>query len=129
MQARALVELLGPWSAGQRPLNEQLATGLEALIEDGSLPAGTRVPSERDLSAALGVSRTTVVAAYDRLRTSGSLRSRRGSGTRVAWRQAAPRPPLTASASRATMPHARRPAVPDGEDPSGSGGAAQRTNG
>jgi DNA-binding transcriptional MocR family regulator len=35
------------------------------------------------------VSRTTVVAAYDRLRTTGALRSRRGSGTRVAWRQSA----------------------------------------
>src|SRR3954451_11462908 len=129
MQARALVELLGPWSAGQQPLNEQLATTIDGLIEAGSLPAGTRVPSERELSAALGVSRTTVVAAYDRLRTAGSLRSRRGSGTRVAWRQAPARPPITASASAATMPDARRPAVPYEDDRSVSGGAIQLTIG
>src|SRR5689334_11452 len=92
MQSRALVDLLGPWAAGAAPLNEQLAAGIERLIEGGSLPSGARVPSERELSTALGVSRTTVVAAYDRLRSNGSLRSRRGSGTRVAWRQATTRP-------------------------------------
>jgi DNA-binding transcriptional MocR family regulator len=104
MQARALVDLLGPWGAGNAPLNEQLAVGIERLIEAGALPSGARVPSERDLSAALGVSRTTVVAAYDRLRASGSLRSRRGSGTRVSWRQAVTRPPSAARPATAQAP-------------------------
>src|SRR5689334_2451246 len=109
MQARALVDLLGSWSAGSAPLNEQLAAGIERLIDGGSLPAGARVPSERELSTALGVSRTTVVAAYDRLRSNGSLRSRRGSGTRVAWRQATTRPaagrpaPAPSEGRRATL--------------------------
>jgi DNA-binding transcriptional MocR family regulator len=92
MRARALVDLLGSWSSGRDPLNEQLAAALQRLVEQGTLPSGTRVPSERELSTALGVSRTTVVAAFDRLRTAGLLRSRRGSGTRVALREQRPAP-------------------------------------
>jgi hypothetical protein len=30
MQARALADPLGPWSAGPQPLNEQLAVGIES---------------------------------------------------------------------------------------------------
>jgi DNA-binding transcriptional MocR family regulator len=82
----SVVDLLGPWAAGADPLYEQLAGALRRLIDAGDLPAGARIPSERELSAALGVSRTTVVTAYDQLRATGFLRSRRGSGTRVARR-------------------------------------------
>jgi DNA-binding transcriptional MocR family regulator len=52
------------------------------------------------------VSRTTVVAAYDRLRSTGVLRSRRGSGTRVSWHQAVARPPAMRSTSPAVAPSA-----------------------
>lgn len=60
-----------------------LADGLRLLIGDGRLLAGTSLPSERELSAALGVSRTTATHAYDLLREEGSIASRRGSGTVV----------------------------------------------
>ena len=60
-----------------------LADGLRLLIGDGRLLAGTSLPSERELSAALGVSRTTATHAYDLLRQEGSIASRRGSGTVV----------------------------------------------
>ncbi|WP_443613684.1 GntR family transcriptional regulator [Actinomadura madurae] len=40
----------------------------------------TRLPAERDLAAALGVSRTTVTTAYDRLRDEGYIESRQGAG-------------------------------------------------
>src|SRR5262245_18215216 len=93
MRARPLVDLLGPWSSGREPLNEHLASGLQRLVEQGTLPPCTRVRSERELSTALGVSPTTVVAAFDRLRAAGVLRSRRGSGTCVAVRDARPSPP------------------------------------
>ncbi len=83
LRSDSVVDLLGAWSTGPAPLNEQLAAGIQHVVERGALPAGTRLPSERQLSGALGVSRTTVVAAYDRLRTAGLLRSRRGSGTVV----------------------------------------------
>jgi DNA-binding transcriptional MocR family regulator len=51
------------------------------LVLDGRLAVGVRLPPERELAAALGVSRTTVSAAFDLLRTSGHAASRQGSGT------------------------------------------------
>jgi DNA-binding transcriptional MocR family regulator len=58
-----------------------LATRVRLLVLDGRLAVGVRLPPERELAAALGVSRTTVSAAYDLLRASGHAASRQGSGT------------------------------------------------
>lgn len=58
-----------------------LADALRELIGDGRLAYGTRLPSERDLTAALGVSRTTVTRAYAVLRESAYAEARQGSGT------------------------------------------------
>jgi DNA-binding transcriptional MocR family regulator len=85
--APVLVDLIGPWADGADPLNEQLADALTRAIELGLLPAGTRLPAERELARELALSRTTIVAAYDRLRLAGLARSRQGSGTRVATRR------------------------------------------
>jgi DNA-binding transcriptional MocR family regulator len=60
-----------------------LADGLRLLVSDGRLPPGTRLPSERELTTELGVSRTTVSRAYALLRDRGFLTSRRGSGSMV----------------------------------------------
>ena len=91
VSAGTLVELIGPWADGADPLNEQLAAALARAIDLGLLPPGTRLPAERELARELALSRTTIVAAYDRLRLAGLARSRQGSGTRVAAR----RPGLT----------------------------------
>jgi DNA-binding transcriptional MocR family regulator len=91
VSAAALVELIGPWADGADPLNEQLATALARAIDLGLLPPGARLPAERELARELALSRTTIVAAYDRLRLAGLARSRQGSGTRVVAR----RPGLT----------------------------------
>src|SRR5206468_8197069 len=48
------------------------------------LPAGCALPPERTLARALAVSRSTLAAALDFLRSDGLLVSRQGSGTRVA---------------------------------------------
>ena len=85
--AAGLVELIAPWATGADPLNEQLADALTRAIEIGLLPPGTRLPAERELARELALSRTTIVAAYDRLRLAGLARSRQGSGTRVAARR------------------------------------------
>ncbi len=85
--AATLVSLIGDWASGADPLNEQLATALARAIDLGLLPPGTRLPAERELAKELALSRTTIVAAYDRLRLSGLARSRQGSGTRVAARR------------------------------------------
>jgi DNA-binding transcriptional MocR family regulator len=88
-----LADALGTWAAGPGPLYAQLASALQQQLTLGLLPPGARLPSERALGAALGVSRTTVVAAYDKLRAAGWLRSHRGSGTRVARAVPASVPP------------------------------------
>lgn len=86
-----LAARLGRWSAGRGPLYLLLAARLRALIDDGALPPGAGLPTDRGLAAGLAIGRTTVVAAYDLLRDEGRLVRRQGSGTRVAG-SAAERP-------------------------------------
>ncbi|HEY3754185.1 MAG TPA: PLP-dependent aminotransferase family protein [Pseudonocardiaceae bacterium] len=56
---------------------------LREAIRVGRLPAGTRLPSSRDLAAQLGVARGTVTLAYTQLTAEGYLVARQGSGTVV----------------------------------------------
>jgi DNA-binding transcriptional MocR family regulator len=78
-----LARLLGDWatSGTSGPGYARLAAALRLLVLDGRLPLATRLPGERELASALGVSRTTITAAYDALREAGYAASRRGSGT------------------------------------------------
>src|SRR3954452_19302122 len=79
----ALAGLLGPDWGAPGGAAEALADALRAMVVDGRLPVRTRVPSERALAPALGVSRGTVSRAYDRLRADGFLVSARGAGSRL----------------------------------------------
>lgn len=81
LPASTLAGLLGSWSDGSGPAYRSLAERLRLLIADGRIMPGARVPSERELTDALGVSRTTVASAYRELRDRGYLVSRRGSGS------------------------------------------------
>ncbi|MFL6159248.1 MAG: PLP-dependent aminotransferase family protein, partial [Marmoricola sp.] len=63
------------------PAYRGLAEAIRVLITDGRVPAGVRLPSERELTDALGVSRTTVTRAYAELRDHGFVVSRQGSGS------------------------------------------------
>lgn len=72
--------LLGHWHRSG-PAYQDLADALRGLTRTGTLPLGTRLPGEREVADVLGVSRTTVSAAYDLLRAGGFVVSRRGSGT------------------------------------------------
>jgi DNA-binding transcriptional MocR family regulator len=74
-----LLRLLGDWRGGTA--YPALAAALRALIVEGRLPPHTRLPSERVLATALGLSRNTVTAALDELRAQGYLASRRGAGS------------------------------------------------
>src|ERR687885_683425 len=58
-----LARLLGAWRSG-RPGYVALGGALRLLVLDGRLPLRTRLPGERELATALGVSRTTTGAAY-----------------------------------------------------------------
>ncbi|GAB3611120.1 PLP-dependent aminotransferase family protein [Humibacter ginsengiterrae] len=81
--SRSLLELLGEWRA-DGPSYEALADRIRLLVIDGRLLSGIRLPAERELAAQLTISRTTVTAAYQRLREQGFATSRQGSGTRTA---------------------------------------------
>jgi GntR family transcriptional regulator / MocR family aminotransferase len=70
-------------SSGQ-PLYRQIEDQLRGAIRERRLRPGTRVPSIRHLAHDLGVSRLTVVTAYDELAAEGYLVSRVGFGTVVA---------------------------------------------
>lgn len=69
-------------STGERLYNE-VARQIEAMIDDGRFPAGTRLPGERDLAAQLGVSRVTVREAQIALQAQGRIEVRTGSGAKV----------------------------------------------
>ena len=62
----------------------QLEDGLRELVREGTLAAGSRMPSSRALAGDLGVSRRLVVDAYAQLLAEGYLVSRQGAGTYVA---------------------------------------------
>lgn len=82
----SLTRLLGAWrgaGAGAGPAYGRLADGLRLLILDGRLPLDVVLPGERELAAALEVSRTTVTAALARLRDEGFLQRRQGAGART----------------------------------------------
>lgn len=83
LSASALVRLLGPWNTGAGPAYRQLSDVVRLLILDGRVPLDTALPSERALSSAAGVSRTTVTAAYSGLREQGFLSSGQGSRART----------------------------------------------
>ncbi|MCI3931529.1 MocR-like transcription factor YczR [Streptomyces sp. AN091965] len=70
-----------PGAADARPAYRHLAQAIGDLVLDGRIALRVRLPAERELALALGVSRPTVTAAYDLLRESGYAHSRRGSGT------------------------------------------------
>jgi DNA-binding transcriptional MocR family regulator len=81
LPASTVASLLGGWASTGGPAYRNLAERVRLLIADGRIPPGARLPSERELTEALGVSRTTVASAYRELRDRGYLTSRRGSGS------------------------------------------------
>ena len=69
---------LSPESGGS--LQSQVREMMVRAILDGHIPAGSAVPSCRQLAKQLGVARNTVVLAYQRLVDEGYLQSRERSG-------------------------------------------------
>jgi GntR family transcriptional regulator/MocR family aminotransferase len=66
------------------PLHRQLYNELRTSILGGRLPTGCRLPASRELSQVTGLSRNTILSAYDQLIAEGYIVSRAGSGTYVA---------------------------------------------
>ncbi|MCS5713957.1 PLP-dependent aminotransferase family protein [Herbiconiux sp. CPCC 205716] len=79
---RGLIQLLGDWrGTSTGPSYLALFDRIRLLVLDGRIATGTRLPAERDLAQALGVSRTMVSGAYRELRDAGYTSSLRGSGS------------------------------------------------
>ena len=94
-----------------RSLAHELIARLTADITGGRIPPGARLPTEQELIAATGVSRTVVREAVAALRAEGLVVTRQGVGAFVAG-QCAP-----------AVPHRRRPAFVAARGARGHGAA------
>src|SRR5215831_13525423 len=65
------------------PLYCQLYNEIRAAILAGELVPGSRLPSTRELATELGLSRTTVLNAFDQLIAEGYVEGHTGAGTYV----------------------------------------------
>lgn len=66
-----------------RPLNRSVYAALREAILERRIAPGSKLPSSRGLAADLGVSRNTVLYAYEQLAAEGYVETRVGSGTYV----------------------------------------------
>ena len=116
-----------PAPAAGAGLQRWLYESLRKAILEGRLPPGRRLPATRDMAGSYGLSRSTVIAAFDQLKAEGYVEGRAGSGSYVSRtlpeqllqapaveaRRALPRRrvPLSAYARRLAPPHflAQRP--------------------
>src|SRR6266702_3666577 len=93
--APATVSGAGTVGGKPAPLQKQLIERLQQAILAGRLPAGSLLPSSRLLAAEMGVSRNTVVIAYEHLAAVGYVVADK-KGTRVS--------PLSSPAARGEPP-------------------------
>ncbi|MEN8150035.1 MAG: GntR family transcriptional regulator [Planctomycetota bacterium] len=66
------------------PIYRQIMDGVRYSVAGGTLAAGDRLPSVRELATSLGVNPTTIQKAYGELEHLGVIETRRGQGTFVA---------------------------------------------
>jgi GntR family transcriptional regulator/MocR family aminotransferase len=85
------------------PLYRWFYEELRRAILAGHLPSGARLPATRDLAAQYGLSRPTIVTAFEQLRSEGYVEGKVGSGTYVSKTlpDALLHAPRTKSAARA----------------------------
>ncbi|MBV9406198.1 MAG: GntR family transcriptional regulator [Acidobacteriaceae bacterium] len=75
--------------ARDKPLYVQLCDRIANSIRRGELSGDARLPSTRMMARLLGVSRNTILMAYEALVAEGLLCGKRGSGTHVSSRSRA----------------------------------------
>ncbi len=77
-------DYLGLLLDGEGPLHRQLYQTIRSAILSGKLTEGTRLPATRRLAESLGISRNTVLHAFEQLSAEGFLVGKTGVGTHVA---------------------------------------------
>src|SRR6185312_7486200 len=101
--------------ASPRPVTTQLYLALREMMLAGGIAAGERLPATRTLARELGLSRTPVIEAFDRLTAEGLIEPRVGAGTYVSRALNAerprPAPAPTAAPMRPAPRRARQPQV------------------
>ncbi|WP_233842464.1 PLP-dependent aminotransferase family protein [Dyella sp. 2HG41-7] len=88
---------------GEGPHYAQLMRALKSAILEGRMAAGSRLPPTRELAVELGLSRTTVLAAYEQLRSEGFIDGRVGSGSFVATLKLTPQQRPSVESSEITV--------------------------
>ena len=83
VSADRLARMLGAWQTAGEPVGNALRDALAELIDGAHLPAGQKMPGQRDLAGVLGLARGTIARVYTALEDGGRLRAVRGSGTFV----------------------------------------------
>lgn len=91
---------ISPLPAGSGSLYERLAAHIASEISTGSLPVGSRLPTQRALAQDIGTTVGTVGRAYDLLRQQGYVNGTVGRGTYVLE---------AVSGRRRSMPIRKRP--------------------
>lgn len=82
-------ELLKTDAHQDGPLFEQVRVRMIEAVRAGALPAGTRLPTVRELAGQLGMAVNTVARAYRELEAGGIVETRGRFGTFVASRDPA----------------------------------------
>src|SRR5580692_1568127 len=67
----------------EKPLQNQLYDQLKSAIYEGMLRRGDRLPSSREMSAELKISRNTVLQVFEQMKMEGYFESRTGAGTYI----------------------------------------------
>ena len=97
-------------SQGSGPLYVRLAERIEEAIASGTLPAGTKLPPQRDLAFDIGVTIGTVGRAYTLVRERGLVSGEVGRGTFVLGHE--PGQQIASVADRGIDAGVRAPALP-----------------
>ncbi|MBK8336407.1 MAG: PLP-dependent aminotransferase family protein [Sterolibacteriaceae bacterium] len=79
-----LTDLAPRETAGQAPRHRLVYESIRRAILSHHLPVGAKLPSTRDLARDLGLSRNTVLTAFEQLLAEGYVKAQTGSGTFVA---------------------------------------------
>src|SRR5918999_3703510 len=97
-----------PQRSSSAPASQWLSSALRTEILEGRLRPGARLPATRDLARQYGLSRGTIVSAFDQLKAEGYVDGSVGSGTYVS--ETLPDELLQVSHGRTASDSERRPA-------------------